>query len=385
MAKRIRIIEGTWNCTSCDTKGIPARHKKCPHCNNPREVTGKESEFDFGGTDAETGKSQREGVTDEKALDMANAGPDWFCAYCGASNRGDTRICKNCKAERTGDAKALHEEADPGMPPPRPQPAAQPAPKKKGLGKVGMALLGSMFFCCFGTIGFGLWANATHESTGQVVSTEWQRTVYQERFTPVTKEGWRDELSTQAPRMPVNGTGEVAGVQNVRGCVSSQRGTRKVADGTERVCRTKTRKVACGTVEKCRTRNKGNGFKEEVCEDETKYCSESYEDCNNETRYRTEPVYSQKCSYDTYAWKEVDKKVASGRDDQPRWPELAVGSTDRLRREEKYTVHVEYQDDGTRKSTYEPKNEAEFLGWKKGQQVTVTVDNTGEVKQMVPR
>ncbi|HEX8702781.1 MAG TPA: hypothetical protein VF815_28360 [Myxococcaceae bacterium] len=384
MAKRIRIIEGTWNCTSCDTQGIPARHKKCPHCNNPRELTGKESEFDFGDTDAETGKSLREGVTDEKAVDMANAGADWFCAFCGASNRGDTPICKNCKAERTDDAEALHEEADPGLPPPEPQPA-QAAPKK-GLGKVGMALLGTMFSCCFFTIGYGFWATMTHEATGQVVGTEWQRTVYKERFTPVTKEGWRDELSNQAPRMPVNGTGEVAGVQNVRGCVSSQRGTRKVADGTERVCKTKTRKVACGTEEKCRTRNKGNGFKEEVCEDVTKYCSESYEDCDTQTRYRTEPVYAQKCDYDTYAWQEVDKKVASGRDEQPpRWPDLSVGATDRLRREEKYTIHVEYEDDGKQKSTFEPKSETEYLGWKKGQQVTVTVDNTGEVQQMVPR
>lgn len=384
MAKRIRIIEGTWDCTSCDTKGILARHKKCPSCNNPRELTGKESEFDFGGTDAQTGKSLREGVTDEKALDMASAGADWFCAYCGASNRGDTPICKNCKAERTGDAQALKEEADPGMPPPRPQPAQQPP--KKGLGKVGMALLGGMFFCCFGTIGYGFWATMTHEVTGQVVGTEWQHTVFHERFTRVTKEDWRSELSSQSPRMPVNGAGEVAGVENVRDCRSAQRGTRKVADGTERVCKTKTRKVACGTEERCRTRDKGNGFKEEVCQDVTKYCSESYEDCNNETRYRTEPVYAQKCSYDTYEWKEVDREVASGRDHEaPRWPELRVGANDRQRREGKYTVHLEYEDDGTQKNTFEPKSETEFLGWKKGQQVTVTVDNTGEVKQILPR
>jgi hypothetical protein len=382
MAKRIRIIEGTWNCSSCGTKGIPARHKKCPHCNNPRELTGKESEFDFGGTDAATGKSLREGVTDEKALELANAGADWFCAYCGASNRGDQPICKNCRAERTTDAQALEEETDPGLPPP---PRATPA--KRTLRTVGMVLLGGLFFfCCGGTLLLGFWASRTHDYTGQVASTEWKRTVYQERFTPVTLEGWRDELRVQPPRMPVNGTGEVAGVQNIRGCVSRQRGTRKVADGTERVCTTKTRKVACGTEEKCSTRDKGNGFKEEICEDVAKYCSESYEDCRNETRYRDEPVYDQKCSYDTYQWKEVDRRELSGQDNEPpRWPELSVGPADRLRREERYTVHIEYEDDGTQRTPFEPKTEQEYLAWKKGQQVSVTVDNMGEVKKVLPR
>ncbi len=384
MAKRIRIIEGTWNCSSCDAMGILARHKKCPHCNNPRELTGKESEFDFGETDAVTGKSLREGVTDEKALELAQAGADWFCAYCGASNRGDQPICKNCRAERTGDAKALEEEADPGLPTPRPQPG--PPPPKKGIGKVGMALLGGMLFCCGGSLIFGIWAQQTHESTGKVTGAEWKRTVYQERFTLVTKEGWQDELRLQSARMPVNGAGALAGVANIRNCVSRQRGTRKVADGTERVCKTKTRKVACGTEEKCRTRNKGNGFKEEICEDVTRYCSESYEDCDTETRYRHEPVYAQKCSYDTHEWKVMGQKESAGRDaEPPRWPELSVGPADRLRREEKYTLHIEYEDDGTQKTTFEPKTEKEYLGWRLNQPVSVTVDNLGKVKQLLPR
>jgi hypothetical protein len=384
MAKRTRIIEGTWNCTSCDTKGIPARHKKCPRCNNPRELTGKESEFDFGGTDAATGKSLRESVTDEHALEMAGAGVDWFCAYCGASNRGDHQSCKNCKAERGSDAKALQEEAEPGMEPAPPMVRPQAPVKKKGFSKVLMVLFGGMFFCCGGTIVLGVWGQMTHDSTGQVVSTEWKQTVYQERFTPVTLEGWERELRTQPSRMPVNGAGEVAGVENIRGCVSRQRTTRKEANGTERVCSTKTRQKACGTEEKCHTRNKGNGFKEEVCQDVTKYCSESYQDCHDETHYRDVPVYEQKCSYDTYQWKEVTHREASGRDGEPpRWPELTVNAEDRLRREAKYTLQIEY-DGGKEKTTFEPKTEQEYLAWKKGQQVSLTVTNTGEVKQILP-
>jgi hypothetical protein len=379
MAKRTRIIEGTWNCTSCDTKGIPARHKLCPTCNNPRELTGKESEFDFGDVDAKSGKSLREGVTDSETLEVAAAGEDWFCAYCGAANRGDRPRCKQCSAERTDDAKAATSK-DLDAPVVAPQPVAQP---KKRMGAKGWLVLGVLFSCCFGSGVFSYWGSRTHEYPGE--GTEWKRAVVQERFTAVAKTGWRDELRTTSPRMPVNGAGEVAGVANVRGCVSRQRGTRRVADGTERVCRTKSRRVACGSEEKCRRRDKGNGFVEEVCEDVTKYCNESYEDCQNETRYRTEPVYAQECTYDTYEWKQVDRRETSGTDDRPRWPELSVSGVDRLRREEHYSVHLRYEDDGTKEHVLEPKSEQEFVAWKKGQDARLTVTNLGKVEQVVPR
>jgi hypothetical protein len=384
MAKRTRIIEGTWNCSSCGKQGIPARHKKCPDCNNPRELTGKESEFDFGEAD-EKGRLKREGVTDEKALEMANAGADWFCAYCGASNRGDQAICKNCRAERSGDAKALREEADPGLPP---EQAPRPPPPKKKFGTVWKVILGvvGVGFCCFGgMVVHAIWSDIPHDTTGEITSTEWKRTMYQERFTRVTLEDWQDKLRPSPSRMPVDGKGEVSGVENIRDCVRQQRSTRKVADGTQRVCTTKSRKVACGTEEKCRTRDKGNGFKEEVCQDVTKYCSESYEDCRNETRYRDEPVYAQKCDYDTYQWKEVTRRETSGRDGEPpRWPELSASELDRLRLEEKYTIKIAY-DGGKESTTIEPKTEQEYLAWKKGQQLNLTVTNGGEVKKMLPR
>lgn len=379
MAKRIRIIEGTWTCTSCGTQGILGRHKKCTACNNPRELTGQESEFEFGEVDPTTGKSLREGVTDEKALDLAAAGEDWFCAFCGASNRGDAPKCKHCSAERTQDAGQL---------PPASASAAQPAapaPAGRSKWKTGCMIAGGLvasFFMCCGALGF--WASRTHETTGEVVATEWRRVLHQERFSPVTREGWRDELGTTAPRMPTNGSGEVAGVQNIRSCTSRQRGTRQVADGTERVCSNKTRKVACGTEERCSRTKTNNGFVREECEDVTKYCNESYRDCEDKTRYRTEPVFAQSCTYDTYEWLPVKDHVASGRDDVPHWPEVPdAGAHDRLLREEKYGVTIEYKEDGTKKHTLAPKTETEFLAWKKGQRVAVTVDNLGDVQAAV--
>ncbi|HEX8823407.1 MAG TPA: hypothetical protein VF794_26005 [Archangium sp.] len=368
MAKRTRLIEGTWNCTSCDTRNIPARHRNCPNCNNPREETGQESEFEFG---------EEQSVTDEKALSAAAAGADWFCDYCGASNRGDTPLCRHCRAERSSTSRALSAEPDPdAAPPPEPEFPRAPKSSRRWLYLV-------LLLPCFGGGLFSFWGSRTHGVTGQVVSTEWTRTVQRESFQRVSQTGWRDGLSTTAPRMPVNGQGERPGVENIRDCTRRQRGTRQVADGTERVCEDKTRRVQCGTEEKCTRQKLGNGYMKEVCDDVPKYCDESYEDCHTRTRYRTEPVYDVSCTYDTYAWTDMGPPArASGNDSAPRWPELRVGAVDRLRHEEKYLVRIEYQDGGVKRHELEPRNESEFLSWKKGQSVSLQVSNLGSVSNV---
>lgn len=374
MARRTRIIEGTWNCTSCDARDILARHRSCPTCNNPREETGRESEFEFGGVDAASGRSLREGVTDEKALSAAAAGVDWFCDYCGASNRGDAPLCRHCRAQRAETSRTLAEQ--PADAPRARAPAPPPPPASRGFGRkwlfVGLGVLS-----CFGACMF--WGSRGHAVTGQVSSTEWTRTVRRETFQRVSKTDWRDELRPRSPRMPVNGQGEEPGVENIRDCITRQRGTRQVADGTERVCETKSRRVQCGTEEKCTRKKMGNGYMKEECEDVPKYCGESYQDCHNQTRYRSEPVYSQSCTYDTYVWKEAPGDRASGQNSAPHWPELRAGPLDRLRREEKYVVHIGYSDGGPRDYALEPKTEAEFLSWKQGQSVPLQVNNFGSV------
>src|SRR5688500_11142706 len=115
---RERIIEGTWNCTSCGLQGVKGRHKSCPGCGNPRETTGGESQFDFGEASASGGLT-RESATDAAALDAAGAGSDWFCTYCGAGNRGDHPACRTCSATRE-DARPAPQALAPEAPAPRP-------------------------------------------------------------------------------------------------------------------------------------------------------------------------------------------------------------------------------------------------------------------------
>ncbi len=379
MAKRTRIIEGTWACTSCEARGILGRHKKCPHCGNPREETGGESDFDFGDSDPVTGKSVREGVTDARALELAGAGEDWFCPYCQASNRGDAPRCQGCNAEAPTDPAQRRRPRRPARAAvPEPQDDAPEPPRKRRLGCMPVLLLALALFGLY-----RWWGAQTREVTGEVVDVGWRRAVARETFSPVQREGWEDGLRRQPPRMPVQGAGEVAGVQNVRDCVRRQRGTRRVADGTERVCRERTRKVACGTEERCTRRDTGNGFAEETCQDVTRYCSESYESCENRTRYREEPVWGRHCTYDTFAWVPADRAELSGRADAPRWPALAAGPRDRLRREESYQVSVRFEGkEGPATHLLEPRGEAEFKRWKVGDRVRLTVTNRGGVEKV---
>ncbi len=377
MTERRRIIEGTWSCNSCDHQGIPGRDKVCPNCRNPREDA--EAKFDFGAADAASGKRTAATVTDEQVLAAAAAGEDWFCEYCAASNRGDAPKCKSCRAERSATSPRAKPQTL--LPTPPPAVPAAPPPKKRSwgliLGGIGLAMVSCCGVC-------GIWATRTHEVKGEVVAMEWTRKAHLERFDETTKEDWRDALTVTAPVMPTNGAGERPGVADIRACRREQRTTRKVADGTERVCRTKSRRVSCGSEERCSTKDLGNGMAEEVCRDVTKYCDESYEDCQSETRYRTEPVFADKCSYTTFAWRQVDEQVLSGDEATLSWPTVSPGARERMRREESYRVKVRYEDEGKQtEHLVEPKTEAEFLAWKRGGAVTVKVDNLGSVSEVL--
>jgi hypothetical protein len=379
MAERRRIIEGTWRCTSCGATGILGRHKTCPSCGNPRESKGAESEFDFGPTTA-SGASSRAEVQDAQVLEVAHAGEDWFCAYCGTANRGDVSVCRSCSAER---------EAPPAA---RAAAVAQPvaslpmaASPRSGRWRLALGGCGCLTLVLVLLVGVGFWSTRTHEYRGRVVQRTWQREIVRERFTPVTREGWREELNVSQPVMPVAGHGERGGVTRVRDCSSRQKGTRRVADGTERVCHDRTRRVACGKEERCRRKDLGNGFAEEVCDDVTKYCDEHYQDCGNETRYREEPVFAQHCRYDTWEWRPAGRADASGRDDTPRWPPIEIGAQDRASRKESYQVVVEYDSSGRKKQLTHPLgSEAELARWRSGQDVVLTISNAGALKGVRP-
>lgn len=366
MTTRTRLIEGTWSCTTCDSKDIPGRHKACPTCHNPREE-GKESTFDFGATDAATGKSLREGVTDEKAAQLGALGADWYCPFCSAGNREDAPKCRNCQAPKPDD------------PPRTPPPAAKPAPAeapKPGKGKLVAAVV---VLALFGVCGLLM---RTTESGGKVAAMTWEQKAERQRFEQVEETGWRDELSERPTVMPTGGGGEQAGVSNIRECTEQRRGDKKVPDGTERVCETKTKRAQCGTEERCTRKDKGNGFAEETCTDVPKYCDEPYESCEVRQRYRTEPDIQLRCKYSTWKWVSQEQKQLSGNDAAPRWPALQAGENERVQRTGTYSVEVAYGEG--KRHVLALDSEQDFTRYQPGKAVKVTTNGLGAVTDVQP-
>ncbi|WNG55835.1 hypothetical protein F0U59_14515 [Archangium gephyra] len=385
MASTTRIIEGTWNCGSCEAKGILARHRHCPTCGDPREETGGESRFDVGPTDAATGRSVRESVTGPELLKAAEAGADWTCGHCGATNRADAPRCGNCRAERAsgGRTQATEErggwvcevcgtsnggksgacsrcyEMAPGIPAPRAKPLSAfwrrlPVANPLALRtRVEQAIPVLVLLGLVGLIvGPLVWGSLENEVKGEVVAMEWRHLVRRETFEKVARRGWRDELKPAPARMPVNGRGEVAGVEAVRDCEQLQRGSRRVEDGYETKCETRF-----------------------IHDRKTRVCEQV-------PRYREEPIYAEQCGYDTWVWKKVEQLEAKGRDDTPRWPEgnLVAGPLDRVHRLAAYTARIQYSKGGkSREYEYLLPNEARFHAMRKGQSVTLQVRNDGAV------
>ena len=399
MAKRRRIIEGVWNCSSCGISGIQGRFSRCPSCGSPRET--EEMAFDFG-AEKPDGSAKSASVTDEALLGQARGGEDWHCGACGSGNLNTAEVCGSCGASR-------ERRADSAMETPRSPKMPSVAGGSSGRRFVwfagGLALLA---LCC----GLGQWGAITHEEEGTVSSRTWKRTVESEHFTPVDAEGWRGDLNERPTRQPVNGEGASPGIEDIRHCVEKQRSIRRVPDGietvcrtrrrqvpcgTERVCRPRTREVPCGVDTRCEVRDLGNGFAEEVCEDvpktceevdevceeETKMCEESYEDCAEETRYREEPVLDDWCVYTTWAWQPAGRVVREGSEEPPAWPSDApAGDAFRSERSAEYRVVVSWGEAESHMMT--PDSASDFSRWLPGGAVLLDVSNLGEVQSAVP-
>lgn len=83
------VQEGAWNCTQCNTKGIPGGTPNCTLCGDPRNPSLDPEERPYLPENARV-------VTDATELDRANSGPNWNCGHCGHANRATDHVCNNC-------------------------------------------------------------------------------------------------------------------------------------------------------------------------------------------------------------------------------------------------------------------------------------------------
>jgi predicted nucleic acid-binding Zn ribbon protein len=330
-----------WDCAYCGTTGLLALdHKHCPACGGAQDP--KWRYF----------PSAEQKVAVE---DHVFTGKDLICPACETPNAGGAKFCSNCgsdldsakevqtRAEQSAaegtsafagdDAKKARDEHKAVRKAEREQKVGRTigAPSgasggdsggssgggglKSHLPKIGIAALVVFVVACLGCVGvFALWKkDAKLQSTGH----SWERTIAVEQMKEVRESAWQDEV----PR----------GASKLR-CKTEKRSTKKVKDG-----------------QTCTTKRKDNGdgtySEREVCKD----------------KYRSEPVYDEKCSYDIDKWVKVRTEKASGSSvkDTPKWPAVrlkrkgsCMGCEREGKRHESYTLH--FKADGEKKSCTVP-------------------------------
>jgi hypothetical protein len=247
-----KTYEMLWDCAYCGQKkllGLSQRH--CPKCGGPQDATKRYFPPD----------DERVAVQDHPFV-----GADVQCPACNAWNSKAAAHCTGC-----GGPLAQGRAAPLAAAPPE---ASRPPKKSRA---VLWAVLAALT-CAVGlVVVLVFWKRG---GSFEVSGHTWERSVEIERFGPVHKAAWCDELPSGA---------------RVVGRHPEKRGTKKIPDGQD--C-TKKKK------------DNGDGTYKEVTE-----CT---------PKYREDPVMGDRCDYEADQWQTVRTATASGAlpADPPRWPPL---------------------------------------------------------------
>lgn len=314
------IREGRWDCDSCGTKGVLGRELACPQCGRRRP----EGVRFYLPEDADI-------VTDEPLIERAEAGADWLCEFCGASNLATREACKQCGAPRgESPAQAVQEYDEEAVPRSGEQPIPQPPPPPpKPFPWAIVASVVAALLLLLAVGGFFLFRST--ETTATVTGFSWERAIEIEELREVTEEG------SSVP--------------------SGGRLVREEETEVEERVEVGTETYVCGQIDM------GNGmFKDKECERPV-----------YETRYRTETTYV----YEIDKWLKDRTEQESGTDKAPRWPSFDLGQDEREgKRTESYTLHL--QDSTKNDKSYDiDLKEDTWKTYEKGDTVTLKVNALG--------
>jgi hypothetical protein len=283
-------VEGYWVCPNCSAK-CRGSEQGCSNCG---AIRGENVEF-FCDDDAPA-------ITDAEELEKAKSGPDWICQFCGNTSPANTSKCTGCGSDREDGSK--RKVKDVPLEPSGKKTLDEP-PKPLPMGcKIGCGIFAVIFLI--------LMALSCQEKAGRLEVTEasWKRSIQLEQLQRVRETAWRNEVPAGATR------------------VSSSREIRsynQIPDGFEEVDETYTERVKVGEKKvKDGKVDLGNGrFK-------IKYkMVPQYEERKKTRRvrrqkYRKEPVYDEKVTYDINRWRKIDTAVKTGVNTEPVWPETKV-------------------------------------------------------------
>jgi hypothetical protein len=296
------VREGFWICPYCGGRNR-GRDSSCVGCS---AVRGEEVPFEYDETGAE--------VTDSGLLHRARSGPDWACPFCDTTNRSDAKTCAQC-----GQSREQGHERRAGLlgaaPPPLPPAEGTPKRRWRPFGFAALLLAIAIGFCF-----------RTKEETLTVVERSWNRSIEVERLGAVRKSDWEGEVPAGARLL-----GRERAVHHVD---KVQTGTHQERREVEERVQSGTRRVKTGT------RDLGNGYFEDVYEDEPVYESRRRTVVESVPTYVDRPVYRTKIRYEIDEWsRDRTESASGGGNDPPRWPVLSLGPKEREgKRQESFVV-----------------------------------------------
>lgn len=216
----------------------------------------------------------------EVATNTAYDGVDLKCPACATPNGAKANNCRHCGSP-LNEAAAVKQLAERNNQPVVPI----AAPTKTGVSLAVKAAIGGGVLV-LGLIVVGvMWKK---EVSATVEGQSWKREIAIESLQQVGESAWRDSVPSDAYAMS---------------CSKEQRSTKKIADGE--TCHTKDVDRGDGTFER-----------KNVCE----------------TKYRSEPVYDDKCRYTVDRWRRARSVVAQGGlSDAPVWPPASLNQTGNCR------------------------------------------------------
>lgn len=383
MAKR----EGRWDCPFCRQTGILGRYKECPQCGRDR---GKVKFY----------LPENEPViTSPELLDLADAGPDWVCRHCDASNRGDHQICKDCGADR-GSSPELpiieqyHQTGKPAdlgsllLPPsnrskrkmrPVSTSPASVYPEKPKRFPISETYTGStismsrslvivaLVVLLVGIIISGLiLLSQPYEVTATIDRFEWHRTIFIDQYRTVEDGAWS---------VPAGG--------RLKRTESRIHHYDKVFDGYDY----RTERYQCGSESySCGTRDLGNGFFEDIECSRPVYCDRQVQ----EARYRDVPVYQDWYIFDIDRWIPSRNVPTSGtnRDDPaPYWGEFTlacanqavIGCERETYRTQEYLVFFVWYEDELPKYFAQVEDQVDWDSYDTEQEYSLVLNGFGQL------
>jgi hypothetical protein len=193
-------------------------------------------------------------------------GSDRTCPACRAPMAAKAKNCTQCGSPMDGSAEVRGVAA----------PAPPPANKRR---RIWPWVVGALVL-----IGVAIWLLfiRTKEAHVTVAAHRWERAIAIEQYADHQQSAWRDQVPNDAS-LPI--------------CARKERSTRKVADGED--CHVERHDKKDGTFE------------------QVKKCT---------TKYRSEPVEDDWCTFTVRRWQKVDESKLAGVGTLAAWPDSAPGS-----------------------------------------------------------